>query len=45
MKHPCHNRKHGALRCLNPLTMGLFFTASLLFAFSFVFYCLSFIPL
>ena len=45
MKHPCHNRKNGVLRHLNPLTMGLFFSAGLLFAFSFVFYFLSWIPL
>ena len=41
MKHPCHNRKHGVLRHLNPLTMGLCFSAGLLFAFSFVFYFFS----
>ena len=45
MKHPCRNRKHGVLRHLNPLTMGLCFSAGLLFAFSFVFYFLSWIPL
>ena len=45
MKHTCPKRKHGVPRCLNPLTMGLCFAAGLLFAFSFVFYFLSWIPL
>ena len=45
MKHPCHNRKHGVLRHLNTPHMGLCFAAGLLFAFSFVFYFLSWIPL
>ena len=45
MKHTCPHRKHGILRCMNPLTIGLLFTASLLFAISFVFYFLSLIPI
>ena len=43
MKHTCPRRKHGVLRCPNPLTIGLFCAAGMLFAFSFVFYFLSFI--
>ena len=45
MKYTCSNRRHGLVWSLTPLTMGLLVTAGLLFAFSFVFYFLSFISL
>ena len=45
MKHKLPHRKHTCLRCLNPLSAGLFFTDCLLFAFSFAFYFLSLIPI
>ncbi len=37
-------RKAGIARCLNPLSVGLFFTACALFSFSLVFYILSIFP-
>ena len=46
MKHRVsHSVKHSCTRRLNPLSMGLFFTACLLFAFSFMFYFLSLLPI
>ena len=45
MKHFFPRKRYGCARCLNPLSLGLFLTACLLFAFSFVFYFLSLLPI
>ena len=45
MKHPFPHRKHSCARRLDPVTAGLFFAASMLFAVSFVCYFLSLIPI
>ena len=45
MKQKIFPKRHGCARRLNPLSLGLFLTACLLFAFSFVFFFLSLFPI